>query len=134
METSLNTQHSKSAAATAKAVGKLYDLALVESVSGGDREFIKKMISLFIETVPHDAQQMDKASQSRNWAQVAKIAHKLKSTIDSMAIKSIQQEIRAVESNAKHETSLDSVPATIKNIVRVINDCVEQLQAESCNR
>jgi len=33
-------------------VNKLYDLSMVQSVSGGDESFIKKMVALFIETVP----------------------------------------------------------------------------------
>jgi CheY-like chemotaxis protein/HPt (histidine-containing phosphotransfer) domain-containing protein len=112
------------------AVSKLYDLSLVESISGGDKEFIKKMITLFIETVPKDAQQLKQESKSGNWSQVGKIAHKLKSTIDSMAIKSIQQDIRIIESNAKEGSSIDILPVLIERIVKVIGTCVEQLQTE----
>src|SRR6202000_2586142 len=77
--------------------GKLYDLTMVQSVSGGDEGFIKKMVALFIETVPQNIQELNKGLQTENWDHVGKMAHKLKSTVDSMGIQSIRQDIRAVE-------------------------------------
>jgi CheY-like chemotaxis protein len=109
---------------------KLYDLSLVESVSGGDAGFIKKMIVLFIKTVPQNVQELTKGLEMENWEQVRKMAHKLKSTVDSMGIKSIHDEIRLVESNAKQKVSLQEIPAMIQHIEVVINKCIKQLQAE----
>ena len=89
---------------------KLYDLSMVHSVSGGDEGFIKKMVALFIETVPQNLQELSNATDAENWDQVGKTAHKLKSTVDSMGIKSIRQEIRTVEANAKQRQSLQRSP------------------------
>jgi CheY-like chemotaxis protein len=112
---------------------KLYDLTMVQSVSGGDEGFIKKMVALFVETVPQNVQDLKKALQEENWEQVGKTAHKLKSTIDSMGIKSIRQEIRAVEANAKQLESLQAIPSLVNTIDTVISECIEQLQAEILN-
>jgi HPt (histidine-containing phosphotransfer) domain-containing protein len=110
--------------------GKLYDLTMVQSVSGGDEGFIKKMVALFIETVPQNVQELNKGLEAENWDQVGKMAHKLKSTVDSMGIHSIRQDIRTVESNAKHKESLDQIPQLVKRIETVIDRCIGQLQAE----
>ncbi len=110
------------------AENKLYDLSMVQSVSGGDEGFIKKMVALFIETVPQNVQELSKAVEAKEWDQVAKLAHKLKSTVDSMGIKSIRQEIRAVEANAKAKQSLDQMPSLVATIGSVIGNCIEQLQ------
>jgi PAS domain S-box-containing protein len=112
---------------------RLYDLTMVQSVSGGDEGFIKKMVALFIETVPQNMQDLKAALQAENWEQVGKTAHKLKSTIDSMGIKSIRQEIRAVEANAKQMESLTELPALVDMIDKVIKECISQLQAEVLN-
>ena len=82
-------------------VHDIYDLSLIRSVSGGDPAFIKKMILLFIETVPQNVKELVDATGAKNWEQVSKMAHKLKSTVDSMGIKSIHADIRKIESNAK---------------------------------
>ena len=109
---------------------RLYDLSMVESVSGGDEGFIKKMVALFIETVPQNVLELKRSLQEENWDQVGKTAHKLKSTIDSMGIKSLRQEIRTVEANAKQKEDLQVVPALIGTIDSVIRECIIQLQAE----
>jgi len=112
---------------------RLYDLTMVQSVSGGDEGFIKKMVALFIETVPQNMQDLKNALQAENWEQVGKTAHKLKSTIDSMGIKSIRQEIRTVEANAKQLDSLQEIPSLVATIDSVILDCIGQLKAEVLN-
>jgi PAS domain S-box-containing protein len=109
---------------------KLYDLSMVQSVSGGDEGFIKKMVALFIETVPQNLDELNKAVQGENWDMVAKTAHKLKSTVDSMGIKSIKQEIRTVEANAKQKIQVEEVPALVERIGSVIHETIGQLQAE----
>jgi HPt (histidine-containing phosphotransfer) domain-containing protein len=103
---------------------------MVQSVSGGDENFIKKMVALFIETVPQNLQDLKNAVQQENWDIVGKTAHKLKSTIDSMGIKSIRQEIRSVEANARQKESLDQVPSLVATIDNVIQECIGQLQTE----
>ena len=109
---------------------RLYDLSMVQSVSGGDEGFIKKMVALFIETVPQNLDELSKATVSENWEQVGKMAHKLKSTVDSMGIKSIRQEIRTVEANAKQKLSLEEIPPLVEQIAAVIGQCIIQLQAD----
>jgi len=106
----------------------LYDLSMIQSMSGGDPGFLKKMILLFIETVPQNVKELRTASNDSNWEQVAKLAHKLKSTIDSMGIKSIRDDIRQVESDAKQNNNLQEIPASIQKIESVIHDCIEQLK------
>jgi|SRR5450432_464166 CheY-like chemotaxis protein/HPt (histidine-containing phosphotransfer) domain-containing protein len=109
---------------------KLYDLTMIRSVSGGDIAFIKKMILLFIETVPQNVQELVDATGQKNWEQVSKMAHKLKSTIDSMGIRSIHDQIRSVEMNAKNQEQLDRMPDMVKQVESVVSVCIQQLQKE----
>jgi CheY-like chemotaxis protein len=62
----------------------LYDLSLIQSMAGADAGFMKKMIKLFIDTVPQNVKELTTATKTENWEQVSKMAHKLKSTVDSM--------------------------------------------------
>ncbi len=109
---------------------KLYDLAMIRSVSGGDEAFIRKMILLFIDTVPQNVKELVDASGQKNWEQVSKMAHKLKSTIDSMGIRSIHDQIRSVELNAKNQDGLDLLPGIIRQVESVVSACIQQLRRE----
>jgi CheY-like chemotaxis protein len=119
-----------SPAPTSGSPARLYDLSIVQSVSGGDKAFIKKMILLFMETVPANVAELTQSLKAENWEQVGKMAHKLKSTVDSMGIRSIHGDIRAVEMNAKQKTNLSEVPAIVGKIEKTIADCIEQLREE----
>ena len=109
---------------------KLYDLNMIRSVSGGDEAFIKKMILLFIETVPQNVQELVDATSHKNWEQVAKMAHKLKSTIDSMGIRSLHDQIRKVEQQAKKVEHPDQMPEMVKHVESVVSLCIQQLRSE----
>ncbi len=61
---------------------KLYNLSLVYGIAGGDESFVKRRCKLFLDTMPLGLQEMQKKPSLQNWAQVGKLAHKLKSTID----------------------------------------------------
>jgi CheY-like chemotaxis protein len=111
-------------------IAKIYDLGMVEAIAGGDQAFIKKMVALFIETVPANVQDLQQAVATENWDQASKMAHKLKSTVDSMGLKLIKQDIRTVEANAKQRVSLTEIPALADKIERVISVCIEQLRQE----
>ncbi|HET6989902.1 MAG TPA: Hpt domain-containing protein, partial [Bacteroidia bacterium] len=108
----------------------LYDLTMIQSVSGGDDAFIKKMIRLFIQTVPQNVKELVDATHNGNWEQVAKMAHKLKSTIDSMGIRSIHDVIRTIEMHAKNRDQLDRIPELVKQVESVVATCISQLQLE----
>lgn len=118
------------AAAASIPEGPLYDLTMVRTVSGGDESFIKKMVQLFIETVPPGLADLQDAMGKQEWARVGKIAHKLKSTIDSMGITIIKDDIRLVESNGKNEKDTGDLPPVVKKVTDIIQLCIQQLKID----
>ncbi len=111
-------------------IQKLYDLAMVETISGGDKAFVKKMVQLFIDTIPQTMQDMEKAAASEQWEATGKLAHKMKSTIDSMGIVSLKAEIRTLEANGKASESVDQIPGQVQHINEVLGKCIEQIKKD----
>jgi len=108
----------------------LYDLSMVRSVSGGDETFIKKMVQIFIETVPQGVRDLQEAFEKQEWQRLGKVAHKLKSTVDSMGIIALKDDIRVIENNSKHETETASLGPFVKKVTAIINECIEQLKRD----
>ncbi|MEP7279272.1 MAG: ATP-binding protein [Bacteroidota bacterium] len=108
----------------------LYDLSMVRSVSGGDDAFIKKMVQLFIDTVPPGLVDLQGALASQQWQKMGKIAHKLKSTIDSMGISILRDDIRFIETSGKHETDTDTLAPLVERVIAVIEECIVQLKQD----
>lgn len=109
---------------------KLYDLKMVEAISGGDNEFVTKMIRLFLETMPVSLRDIEDAADNERWDDLSKLAHKLKSTIDSMSIITLKQLVRTLENNSKNRTDVDELPSQVGELVRVMRVAMRQVQRD----
>lgn len=109
---------------------KLYDLEHLFSLVNNDKNFVKGLIEIFIITVPPLTKEMLNACAKKDWEGVAKIAHKLKPTIETMRISSILEQIKLVENNIKEKTD----KALISKLSHEINDILfhasEELKKE----
>lgn len=106
----------------------LYNLAMVNNISGGDDGFVKRMLQLFLDTIPPSLAEMQQETTRQNWEQVGKLAHKMKSTIDSMGIVSLKETIRFIENNGKKGTDSDSIPDKVNEVDAVMQQCMEQVR------
>lgn len=109
---------------------KLYDLSMVQAIAGGDTGFINKMVQIFLDTMPPSVTQLQHELQSQNWDALSKLAHKMKSTIDSMGIASLKEVIRTIEANGKQKNDLDGLPAHVQKVAEVLEQCVQQLKSD----
>jgi CheY-like chemotaxis protein len=109
---------------------KLYDLSMVQTISGGDESFVKRMVQLFVDTVPPSMTDLQKETDQQNWLNVSKLAHKLKATIDSMGITKIKDVVRAIETNGKKGEELDKIPAQVQEVISVLEACMNQLKRD----
>lgn len=110
--------------------GKLYDLSMVEAISGGDKSFIQRMLQLFLDTVPATLSDLKTSCDAGDWASLSKHAHKLKSTIDSMSIVSLKQDIRTIETSAKSNGDPSALRSLTAKVLAVMNDVMKQVKAE----
>jgi CheY-like chemotaxis protein len=109
---------------------KLYNLSLVYSIAGGDEGFVKRMLQLFLDTMPLTLQEMQKEAALQSWAQVGKLAHKLKSTIDSMGISSLKETIRQIEQSGKKGEHTEQMPAQVDLVESIMLSCAAQVKKD----
>lgn len=120
----------EAAAPAAASNEKLYDLSMVEAISGGDKSFIRKMVQLFLDTVPATLNDLKTTSGNGDWASLSKHAHKLKSTIDSMNINSLKQDIRTIEASAKANGDPAELRRLTDRVLAVMQDVMKQVKSE----
>ncbi len=109
---------------------KLYDLKLVNELTGGNQDFIKDLARVFINTIPVNVQEMVEACNNKQWDTMSKLAHKIKSTIDTMSITSVKEDVRSIELNGKNQQQLHTMPALVKKVNWVVEQTALQLKAE----
>lgn len=103
---------------------KPYDLSIVIAISGGDEEFVKRMAQLFLDSIPQLITEIEKASAQKNWDGVGKLAHRLKSTIDSMGISALKTDIRSLEKYGKEKSNTELIPGLIVKLRSEIEKCM----------
>ncbi len=109
---------------------KLYDMAQLEEIAAGNQDFIISLANIFLQTIPDNSIDMVGAANAGNWDMTSKLAHKLKSTIDSMNMLSIKTDIRTIELDAKNKKNIESIPTLVNKVNKVIQKVALQLRAD----
>jgi len=109
---------------------RLYDLSLIEEMSGGDEDFMKEMAETFVSSVPPVVEMMIHYSKTQEWLKMADEAHSLKSNIDTLQIVCIKEDIRNIERNGKSLMDLDITPQLVIKVAGVLNTAMEQMKEQ----
>lgn len=107
---------------------KLYDLSLVELIGKGNPGFIQKMVSLFLEQVPHDLEKMNEYAANNEWEYISKLAHKMKPSIEGMGINSLKEPIREIETRTRQNEMLKD--SEMIEQVKFVNTVMEKVLAQ----
>ncbi|MBF4483409.1 ATP-binding protein [Flavobacterium sp. CSZ] len=77
------------------------NLSFLEEMAGEDTAFIKEMIQLFIERIPNEAAQLEKAFHNNDNESVKNIAHNMKSSLEIFMLKDLSNYLTIIEEEAK---------------------------------
>ncbi len=107
---------------------KQFDLSNLKLIGRGNDAFVSKMIQLFIKTVPDVLQQMQEAYDQKQWKKLAALAHRIKSTISSMDIKTLEEDIELLEN--PHTVDKDEAETLfhLNHLINVMSEAVQQLK------
>lgn len=104
----------------------LYNLDGLRVISKGREDFVTKMIEMFCGQIPDALKQLNQASADGDFEQLSKLAHKLKSTIDHLAISPLQRIIREIEA-----VDEGIIPAPkLTEMIAAVNDVLNRVMAE----
>lgn len=105
---------------------ELYSLSKLEEISRGNKEFVKRMVKLFLEQVPVATEEIVYAYQHHELDKVKAIAHRIKPTIDNMEIHSLRNEIREIETLASKKKRSDR----LENLIQLLQDVIGKVVAD----
>jgi CheY-like chemotaxis protein/HPt (histidine-containing phosphotransfer) domain-containing protein len=108
----------------------LYNLKQLEEMASGNREFLASLAKIYLITIPTNSGEMVEASEKADWDRVSKLAHKLKSTVDTMNITSIQTDIRTLEIDAKNKVNTLTLPKLASKVDEIIKQVAILLKEE----
>ena len=109
---------------------ELYNLKQLEEIAGGNMAFLTSLAKIYLDTIPTNSADMVKATQSGDWETASKLAHKLKSTIDSLNMYSVKSEIRTIEIDGKNKSNTDQLKSLALHVDIIINKVATQLKQD----
>lgn len=105
----------------------LYSIEKLVEASRGNKLFVDKMISIFINQTKNAIDSINKAYKMRDYKMVGEIAHRIKPSIDNMCINVIKEDIRELEKIAIEDPLSSRMPELMNKIETVLADVVNDL-------
>ncbi len=107
-----------------------YSLNKLNAIAKGDQAFITKMLFLFLETTPELLQLLQHTFKNGQWEELNAAAHKLKPTVQTMDIKSIEADVKQVEKLALGNPNPNIIEPLIHKIVTILEQTMIQVKKE----
>ncbi len=107
---------------------QLFDLSYLNEISRGDLDFLKKMLELFISQVPENMVLLNEAFEKNDMLALKAIAHKTKSSIDTLMISSLQNVVKEIEELANKNDNGPKLQELIQRMNSVIPEVIMQLK------
>ena len=104
-----------------------YNLDKLRELSRGDEDFVRNMVEIFVSQTPPALEEISRAMDERDYPVVAKNAHRIKPSIDSMGIQQLRGvakdiELYAKSDNPDHGELADLVNPFLSTLESVISE------------
>ncbi|NEQ52307.1 MAG: Hpt domain-containing protein [Leptolyngbya sp. SIO3F4] len=108
-----------------------YDLGVLYNLTGGDTGFMQHMIRGFLDKAPEQARSLQQAAQAQAWDEVGGAAHKIKSSVRSMGIHSLIDDVLQIEQDAKNKQNTDTLAERCDRFEQELQHVCQLLQNET---
>ncbi|WP_215226412.1 response regulator [Echinicola shivajiensis] len=99
----------------------LYDLEKLKTICNGNLGFMQNMITLFIQVSNSSIKEMREALMNRDLAEVQKVAHRLKPSLNSMGITRVKEDIVLLEEGELNQDEIVKILGRIEAVVEEAN-------------
>lgn len=101
---------------TEQSINRIYDYRVLAQITNGNKEFEKKLINIFVTTVPISIQKLRISLEDNDYISLAETAHKLKTTVHTMGIITLAEPLKKLEEFAKKKENLGEVEELTKQV------------------
>lgn len=106
----------------------LYHLDKLHALSDGNSEFVKHMVNMFVKMIPEFYERIESSYQKGDMKDVGDAAHKIKPTLDMMAIDNLYEPIRDLEKHGRAGEDPEQVRSLMDTVKGTLDQVCDQLQ------
>jgi hypothetical protein len=107
-----------------------YNLSKVYALSDNDPEFVKEILTLFVNEVPEDLAQVKEGIKKKDHKHAYAFAHKIKPSLDLMGMNVAFEEILQVEAWTKIEGNKKDIMETYKSIKSQVKEAIKEIKKD----
>ncbi len=104
----------------------IYNLEKINEMADGDQDFVQSVISVFLQEVPRDLENLEIAIDKGDHDQVYKLAHKIKPNVDLLGMEQTRATALEIETLGKSEENMSEIEAKFpllkKDVLQVISE------------
>lgn len=107
-----------------------YNLSKVYAISDNDPDFVKQILSLFLEEVPAEVKHVKEGLKEKDHSRVYAAAHKIKPTLDLLGMDLAYDDILAIEKWTKAEGRKKEIKEVVKNMRSLVKLAVKEVKKD----
>jgi HPt (histidine-containing phosphotransfer) domain-containing protein len=109
---------------------KTVDLTFLTSMTGGNKEKMKKYIGMFLQHAPTLVSQLDDNLRTSDWSGLKTTVHTLKSQFSYMGANEAKELALLMEKNADSNTNVEQFPSQVERIKLLFSKASAELNDE----
>ena len=102
------------------------NLDYLEEISGGDNEFKKEMIQIFLRQIPEFTSNLEKYLAEKNYSDLAKEAHTAKSSVLIFKMEETGKLLKNIQLEAE-KNEIDTIPVKIQTVKEDMTNASKEL-------
>jgi len=107
-----------------------FDLSSLTAMCGGDPQFMRDFITLFVDTTPPNIEQIKELRKTQKWHEIGEILHKIKPTAELFGMTHIHAEIKLAEQAGRSGRDWEKMNAWLDHIIPALEEAIEELKLE----
>ncbi len=107
-----------------------YNLDPLYRMANNDKNFVSEMTEIFIRTTREGIKEIKKAAASKNWENVADIAHRIASPARHIEAMDLLKLIKQIEDNSRDAENTENIPECIDKMEREAKELISLMEKE----
>lgn len=105
----------------------IYSLDKLKEMADGDEDFVLSVITVFLEEVPQDLEDLEKAIGDGDYENVYMLAHKIKPNVDLLGMEQTRAIALEIETLGKNPENKDQIEAKFPLLKKDIQQVISEL-------
>lgn len=104
------------------------DLSYLDEISGGDQDFIKEIVDLFIKQMPESIKTMRDALANEDPVTIGETAHKAKPSAIYIGNKTLEENLRTLQELKNENSVKENTSELIEQVAQQSDNAIEELK------